>query len=193
MAGTNWYVSYCKDCLNMNLNDRWYLDKSKAWCSARREYYNPNDRACSNHFQNDEYRNPSNTGCYLTTIVCDNLGYADDCKVLNTLRDFRENIMKKNEKYQSLLYEYDIVGPMIADNIRNSLKPIDLSKFLYESYILNVEKAIEEEKYDLAVIIYSYMVGKLKQAFGMENIEIPYEKQATGKGYLKDLGFQNQK
>ncbi len=194
MAGTSWYVSNCKDCINMDLNDRWKYDRNKAWCSERREYVNPNDQACSNRFQNDDSKNPPiESPCYLTTIVCEILGYPDYCSTLNTLRYFRENIMKKEEKYLPLLYEYDVVGPLIADSIRDSLKPYDLSKFLYEVYIINVEQAVKEEKYDLALIIYSYMVGKLKEVFGLQNVDYNKEKEPTGKGYLKDLGFQYQR
>lgn len=193
MAGTSYYVSYCKDCLNMDLNDRWKLDRSKAWCSVRHEYYSPTDKACSNHFINDESRNPSNTGCYLTTIVCQILGYEDDCEVLKTLRGFRENVMKKDEKYHLLLCEYDVLGPMIAEGIRDSLKPAQFANFLYQSYILDVTEAVKEEKYEAAVMIYSYMVGQLKNLFHLENISYDKAMEPTGKGYLKGLDFQHQR
>ncbi len=186
MAGTSWYVSNCKDCENIDLSDRWKYDKNKAWCSERREYVNPSDRACSNQFRNDDSKNPPSSGsCYLTTIVCEILGFSDDCDTLTTLRNFRENVMKKDEKYRPLLCEYDIVGPMIADGIRNSLKSYDFSKFLYESYLTGIVEVVKEEKNELAVIMYSYMVGSLKKIFGLENIDYNKEIEPTGKGYIK--------
>ena len=193
MAGTSYYVSHCKDCISMNLNDRWALDPSKAYCSERKQYFDPNDRACSNRFQNDESRNPSSTGCYLTTIVCEVLGFEDSCRELDTLRSFRENVMKRDEKYHTLLCEYDAVGPLIAEQIRNSLKPKDFCQFLYQSYIVDVVSAVEEGKSDLAVMIYSYMVGKLKNLFGLEEITYDPQLEPTGKGYFKGSDFQNQR
>lgn len=186
MAGTNWYVSNCKDCENIDLSDRWKYDKSKAWCSERREYVNPSDRACSNRFRNDDSKNsPSSEPCYLTTIVCEILGYSDDCDTLTTLRNFRENVMKKDERYKPLLCEYDIVGPMIADGIRNSLKPHDFADFLYNSYISNVVESVKEENYEWAVIMYSYMVGSLKKVFNLNSIDYDKNIEPTGKGYVK--------
>lgn len=33
---------------------------------------------------------------------------------LETMRNFRENVLQKDEKYKSLLVQYDIIGPKIA-------------------------------------------------------------------------------
>lgn len=186
MAGTSWRVSKCKDCMNMVLSDRWTLDRSKAWCSVRREYYDPNDSACSNHFENDDTKNPPiNEGCYLTTIVCEILEYEDDCSILTSLREFRETTLKQNEEYHDLLCEYDIVGPVIAEAIRSSLKPKVLSQFLLTNYIEPTVKCIELDKTDLAVSIYTYMVEELKKLCGIPKIEYDRSLNPTGKGYIK--------
>ena len=173
MAGTSWYVSECKDCVSMDLNDRSPYDSNQAWCSERREYINPNSRACSNRFINDDYKNPPSLDppCYLTTIVCEILGYSDDCKILNTLRIFREEILKKDIKYHDLLCEYDIVGPVIAQSIRACIKPEVLANFLLITYIYPTVECIENKKYELAVNIYKYMVEELKKLIGISKID----------------------
>jgi len=186
MAGTSWYVSECKDCVSMDLSDRSPYDSNKAWCSERREYFNPNSRACSNRFKNDEYKNPTvDSACYLTTIVCEILGYSDDCKTLNILRIFREEILKKDIKYHDLLCEYDIVGPIIAKSIRNCLKPEILANFLLINYINPTVECIENKKYELAVHIYKYMVEELKKLVGASKLEYDKNIIPTGKGYIK--------
>lgn len=186
MAGTSWYVSHCKDCINMNLNDRSKYDLNKAWCSERREYIDPYSNACSNRFQNDDVRNkPSIEPCYLTTIVCEILGYPDNCSILNTLRVFREEFLKTEEQYHDLLCEYDIVGPILADAIRNCLKPNVFATFLLENYIEPTVNCIKEGKYDLAVMIYQYMVNQLKTVLNINSTEYSKEIIPTGKGYIK--------
>lgn len=57
-------------------------------------------------------------GCYITTVMCDILGYSDHCFVLNEMRNLRNNVMKKDEKYFDILSECDIIGPVIAKYIR---------------------------------------------------------------------------
>lgn len=186
MAGTSWYVSECKDCEYMDIKDVSPYDSGKSWCRERREYVDPYSRACSNRFKNDDIKNPpSNEGCYLTTIVCEVLGQPDNCPTLNTLRVFREEILKKDEKYHDLLCEYDIVGPVIAEAIRSCLKPIVFSKFLLDTYIEPTVKCVHEEKYELAVMIYKHMVEQLKTLVGVKTIEYDKNIIPTGKGYIK--------
>lgn len=187
MAGTSWSVCECKDCVSMDLSDRSPYDSNKAWCSEYREYYNPNSRACSNRFTNDDYKNPPSLDppCYLTTIVCEVLGYSDDCQILNILRKFREEILKKDIKYHDLLCEYDIVGPVIAQSIRKCLNPDIFSRFLLETYIIPTVECIENGKYELAVNIYKYMVEELKKLIGISKIDYDKNIIPTGKGYIK--------
>lgn len=190
MAGTSWYVSNCSDCVNINLNDKWKYDKSKCWCSERREYVSPHDKACSNRFENDDVKNPPKTDCYLTTIVCEILGNQDNSHELKVLRIFRDEYLKPKKEYHDLLCEYDIVGPIISEAIKNSLKPEVFSKFLYDTYIKQTVICIEEGKYNLAVEIYKYMVNELKKCIGIKEQIYPEDLVPTGKGYIKDLGSQ---
>lgn len=50
----------------------------------------------------------------MTTLVVNTLGYDDNCDFLKTLRSFRDNVMRKNPKYQDLLMEYDSLGPKLV-------------------------------------------------------------------------------
>lgn len=185
MAGTSWYVSECKDCESMDINDVSSYDSSKSWCKERREYVDPYSRACSNRFKNDDVKNPPSSDCYITTIVCEILGQPDNSPILNALRVFREEVLKKDKKYHNLLCEYDIVGPVIADAIRNSLKPEVFSKFLLETYIEPTVDCVLDKKYELAVMIYKYMVEQLKSLIGIEDKEYDENIIPTGKGYIK--------
>lgn len=129
----------------------------------------------------------------MTTITCEILGYEDDCSTLQTLRMFREEVLKKDEKYHDLLCEYDIVGPLIAAAIRNSLKPQTISKFLFDTYIKPTEICIVNHKIDLAISIYKYMVEELKHLCGIPKMTYDENIEPTGKGYVKGLDFQHQR
>lgn len=187
MAGTSWYVSHCYDCSALDNSDVNRYDSNERWCSEYRKYVNPNDSACSTRFRNDEAKNPSSnysSGCYLTTITCEILGMEDDSEILTTLRMFREEYLKKNEKYHDLLCEYDIIGPVIAESIRKCTKPDVVAKYLLETFIQPTVTCIQEERVDLAIAIYSNMVNDLKNFFMIK--EVSYEGiTPTGKGYIK--------
>lgn len=192
MAGTSWYVSTCADCAHIDMNDANRYDSSERWCSEKREYVSPHERACSNKFMNDDIKNPpSSEACYLTTIVCEILGKKDKCRELQILRTFREEYLKSDKQYHDLLCEYDIVGPIIASSIRNSLKPKELADFLYETYIKETVKCIEEHKYLLAIEIYKYMVNELKKCVGIKEVKYDENLVPTGKGYIKEKGSQS--
>ena len=104
------YEGKCGKCVNYSFTG----NNSKGYCSWYKTYYYPDD-SCTH--QKNRYE--PQQGCYLTTIICNKLGYSDDCFVLNTLRSFRDNVMQKNIEYKDMLMEYDTLGPVIAQNIAN--------------------------------------------------------------------------
>lgn len=53
--------------------------------------------------------------CYITTIVCEHKGLADDCEMLTILRKFRDECVPKN-----IIDEYYKLAPIILPKIKNS-------------------------------------------------------------------------
>ncbi len=197
--GESWSVNQCVNCANMDISSRNPYDSSEACCGHYRKYYKPTDNACcAEHFIYDATRydatreNPS-SNCYLTTITCEILGDEDNCSTLETLRIFREEVLKKNAEYHDLLCEYDIVGPLIAHAIRNSLDPQTISRFLMDTYIEPTKNCILEGKIELAISIYKYMVEELKKLCGIPKMTYAKDIEPTGKGYIKGLGFQHRR
>lgn len=181
-----WYACYCRECLKMDLSDRNKYDNNEAYCTERKHYYNTNDRACFTYFIYDENRNQNSSGCYITTIVCDILKYSDNCNCLNVLRQFRDYMLTK-PSLMSILYEYDVIGPIIAKNILNDQNKEQIATHLYNNYISVVVRLIENKNYDLAIKKYTEMVNLLKKLYNVDitlNVE---EEKVTGKGYLKKI------
>lgn len=177
------YEEQCGGCTYYDFQG----DNYKGYCSWYKSYYYPGD-SCSH--QNP--REQGSSGCYITTIICDKLGYSDDCGVLNTLRGFRDNIMQKNCKYCRTLFEYDVIGPKIAGMIKeDNTTDQELWINFYNFYLQQTANLILNQQYDEAVARYTEMVNSLKDYYGINEsiVEIAknYDMSQGGHGKLKLL------
>lgn len=165
----SWSVCHCKDCVCMDLNDRSRYDPNKAWCSERRQYYNPNEPACSTYFKYDESRSSVSGGCYLTTICCHILEMQDNVNYLQILRNFRDNYMLNRPELYITLIEYEVVGPKIANAIMEDPLKKELAKKILENSIIPITKDIQEKNYTVAIQKYEYMTNTLKNYYNIDN------------------------
>lgn len=182
--GYSYSVCNCHECLKMDLSDRNKYDNCKAYCTAYRRYININDHACSSYFIYDENRkNISSSNCYITTTMCNVLGFEDNCDYLTTLRNFRENYLKKDINLYPILFEYDIVGPSISKSIYSDSKNKNVCKSLLNNYIAPIVNMIKENKYIDAINKYKEMTNNLKILYGidMEVKEYDYNIKTLGK------------
>lgn len=184
----------CGECIYLDYtNKEKYSSKDKFYCLKGRGYREPTERAChydytlnQNIYNNGGYK-PS--GCYITTIVCNILGYDDNCELLQTLRQFRENILRPNPDYLPLLIQYDQIGPLISEKITNSDNPYDLALNILIKYLLPVSSYIKEKNYQVAIKLYTDMVNCLTNYFHIIeptlNINIEdINKENVGKGRI---------
>ena len=114
----------------------------------------------------------SSSGCYLTTMLCSILGMADNNFYLNTIRNFRKNILQKDDKYKQLLVQYDIIGPKIAKALKNDPLKEKIAKDCFNAYIVSIVKLINEQKYQMAINIYTYMTNSLRFIYNLNYITI---------------------
>ena len=164
-----WQDCYCRECECMDMEDAWKYDSSKRYCSERREYYNPNEQACS-RMKYDEKRNPKpSSPCYLTTMINNILGMPDDGYTLNTLRSLRDNYMLKHPETYPMLLEYDIIGPRIAKKLQNDPINIYIAREFYNSHILPVTEDVLNRRYEEAIAKYQEMTYKLKNHYNIDD------------------------
>ncbi len=114
----------------------------------------------------------SSGGCYLTTMLCNILKMPDNNVYLETMRKFRKDVLQKEEKYKSILVEYDIIGPKIADALNNDSQKETIAKKYFDSYIPAIIYNINNKNYDSAVFIYKTMTNLLKSFYGLNNINV---------------------
>lgn len=175
------YETQCGGCTNYDFQG----DNVKGYCSWYGAYYYPGD-SCS-------HQNPrESSGCYITTIICNKLGYDDNCQLLNTLREFRDNVMQKNINYAKLLFEYDVIGPTIAGMInQDTISDQEIWIQFYNFYLLPVANLLSDNKYDEAISRYTEMVSALKEYYGIntniKEISKEYDMTQGGHGKMKCL------
>lgn len=154
-------ADYCGNCAHFDKNQKEYWG-DRCYCTETRKYKDASEKACYSYVKRPEggYQ-PS--GCFITTIVCEILGYEDNCDVLQTLRFIRDNYLKKTEQGRMLLQEYDIIGPVISNELAKC--PVIDSIVLAHKYILPCYDLIKQNRYESAVQVYINMVNELKTRF----------------------------
>ena len=177
------YEGKCGKCENYSFTG----NNSKGYCSWYKTYYYPDD-SCTH--QKNRYE--PQQGCYLTTIICNKLGYSDDCFVLNSLRSFRDNVMQKNIEYKDMLMEYDTLGPVIAQNIANDKENNNLWQDVYNKFLIPVTTHIMNKEYEMATSKYKLMYTALKDFYSVEDVDLSqikdvYDQKHAGHGKIRVL------
>lgn len=177
------YESYCAACTYLSERGDY---RGKFWCERKGEDHYATDSKCysfceaysrSNSSRANMYdfsRGHQSSGCYITTIACKLLGYKDNNYYLNTLRNFRDNVMQKNPKYICHLMTYDAIGPVIAKKLEEDKNGKEIATAMFNRYITRSVSAIEEEKYNDAINIYVAMTNALTEIYNIDtNIIMP--------------------
>lgn len=164
------YPWECLDC-------RWLDTSDKKWgeyyCQRNHYYVRADSPSCS-HIDN---KNGSSSGCYLTTAMCNILGFEDDCTILNTLRNFRDDYMTNDDECKPLLEDYDTFGPEIAYRLDQYIEKELVADVMLQMYINPAVECINNDKYDDAVEIYKEMTLGLAQWFGIDNEQFNCNRQ----------------
>ena len=175
--------AYCAACTYMgesaDYDGKYYCDRKgerryacDPKCYSFCEAYSRSNYARENMYENS--RSHSGSGCYLTTALCSILNLPDDNYYLQTLRTFRDKVLKQDIKYFSILYTYDKIGPEIANKLKQDKDKEIIAKSLLNNYINIAVTAIENEKNNDAVNIYIAMTTALADRYNINtNIIIP--------------------
>ena len=173
----------CSECCQLDIskmdrNGMYYCEKKREYvsaCARECNYYTKAYRRSDEEAKNlREAANNSGSGCFITTIVVNTLGYADNVSYLQTLRYFRDNVLQKNEKFKSILATYDVVGPLISKNIENDKNKHQICLNLFNLCIKDVCRLIKLNKEDEAINLYTTMTELLIKGF---NINKSYDEQ----------------
>lgn len=104
---------------------------------------------------------PTSSGmCFITTAICDYLGFADDCYILNTFRKFRDDFMKVHDDMKKDVEEYYAIAPEMSKRIEGDAAILN---HLTIAYLLPCLALIESEQNMSAYKKYKEMVKCLQE------------------------------
>lgn len=179
-------ASNCSECTYLKLDS--IGDYGTFWCEAKLEWHRANEIECyrfcraydrdssiSNSAYNYSIEHSPKVGCYLTTILCHILGMPDNNIYLETMRNFRKNILQKDEKYKYLLVEYDIVGPKISQYLNMDPLKEKIAQNYFQKYIIPITNLINEKQDDMAINLYMYMTNSLSFLYNLNSITLSIE------------------
>lgn len=109
------------------------------------------------------------SSCFITTVTCSILGKEDNDLVMQKLRNFRNNVLQKNEEYYEILKLYDVIGPIIANKLINDSEKELFTPVLY-SALSNITKLIDKEYYELAIEKYRVMTLLLINRYNLKHL-----------------------
>lgn len=129
---------------------------------------------CDNslNYRNCPNFSKSSGGCYITTAMCEILGFEDDCEYLETLRGFRDTYMLDNPEYHPLLHDYNTVGPQIADKLYDDENGFLVSNALLNNFIKPAVEAINDNAYNAAINQYINMTVYLMDYYDLDKDQL---------------------
>ena len=175
----------CGSCTYLDLSDGNCY--GKYYCNKKWERHLATDTACSSYTKAysrssgavknaiDFSNSHTSSNCYITTILCEVLKLNDSNYYMEALRGFRNNYLQTKDDYKNLLVEYDIIGPIICENIRCDKQKRMIAAKMFYNYINPIVSLIEDKMYNDAVIRYLMMVEKLKNFYGIDRNVTNYE------------------
>lgn len=150
----------CGDCFYKKGMINWIID-----CSVRGkmdgtqtycyEYARKEDIDCD--------KKQKDSGCFVTTAVCDILGKDDNCIELETLRKFRDEKLLTNENLKHIIDEYYKISPKYVNKINNHKDKITFAEHLLNKYINQVIENIQRGNQKEAVSIYKNMLMEIEK------------------------------
>lgn len=177
----------CSECTFMDFDKEYNCD-GRFWCEYKCEYIYANSAECykfceaysrassvARSYFDYSVGKQNRGGCFITTVVCDILNLNDHTPVLDCLRNFRNHVLQKETKYQEILATYDIIGPMIAQSLKNDSENQILASNLFTMKLIPIARLIDEKEYTTAIKEYTNMTNFLVNRYHI--VEMPTQEE----------------
>ena len=138
---------YCKLIQNSVSNEKY-----KFYCSTSR-------------YSECDYYKEHNSSCYLTTACVMTKGLPDDCYELETLREFRDQWLKKQADGERLIKRYYDIAPRIVSEINKREDSKIIYEKLYDSLVEPCVKMIKEKCFEEATELYKKTTVELEHTY----------------------------
>lgn len=117
-----------------------------------------------NDFQLGEFitnQGSSSGGCFISSVIYQAINNDDNCYELQTLRNFRDNVLLKDNKGSELVHEYYRIAPEIAYRLENKNDNM-LYQHIVDNYLNKTIQHIEKQEFNQAILLYREMVEFLQ-------------------------------
>lgn len=184
----------CGNCTYFNPNKADFFNSDLYYCENKRIYVRPTADGCKELVPDPKKttRKPKEfqqSGCFFTTLVRDILHMDDDCDLLSYCRNFREKYMKQN--YISLLVEYDLISPVVCNNIRNEENKNALAKEVLQNYLIPFINEIKLGNNNTAINIFVNLINYFKNKYQISDVsKINYQEfdiRTVGKARVRAI------
>lgn len=98
-------------------------------------------------------------GCFLTEAATASTGAGDDGPELQTMRQFRDQVMLTNPNGQQLVEEYYQIAPLVVQAINARPDAEQVYQSIYDQFIVPSVEAIQSGDYARALQLYSAMIA----------------------------------
>ncbi len=110
-----------------------------------------------------QWKPKSNSGCFITTAVCEAHGLPDDCTELTTLRGFRDSYMESTPSGRALVERYYATAPALVTRINARADKNDLYAHLRNTFIVPAVSAVHRGENEEAQRVYHDMMDWLNE------------------------------
>lgn len=177
----------CQYCNNWDKRNQKTSSRLACWCREVRSYKEPNEgRNCRYASSAPGYEFK---GYYITTAALDVCDYKEDCEILQLIKYLRYDYMEQNPENLKLLKEYDIVGPIIAEHLKEENNNVEICLNLIQHYIMPTAIYVKSGFYDKAIEVYKSMVDYLKIKYSVLPESIELECNNLSEINKKETGF----
>jgi hypothetical protein len=111
----------------------------------------------------------SRGGCFISTAVASSMGLPDDCDMLQTLRQFRDEILLGRMELNGLVEQYYSISPTIIERMDKNHQQRSWHQWVCREYIQPAVDDIKRGRYEQALHKYCSMVEHLAQQCGIKN------------------------
>ena len=103
--------------------------------------------------------------CYITTAVCETFQKPDDCYELTLLRNYRDGYMMSLPEGEELIRRYYDLAPTIVKHIDQKPDRLDIYRQIWDRYLSECIRLIEENELERCRQLYTDMVGQLQAEY----------------------------
>lgn len=146
---------YCK-CRKCEYIDPTETNGYKWYCTYYKTYEDPDEIKECRYYKE---QGSGSSGCFLTTVCCEEKGLPDDCYELNTMRKYRDEVLKQTNTGKEIISFYYAEAPRIVKQIKNSIKKKEICDWIYNE-ICEVIKLYENGQANEAGNKYLLMMYK---------------------------------